>query len=141
MINNDFDSIRYDYYKNTSSYVKMILDMLPESKVSFEKKQIIKELYNYFMNSFTEEKIKEISTISALFREKVAVSSLESVARNAEYIYVNFLDKIIFDSINRNRFFDIMNECMKVYVGYYSEYNKNNQFNYDTVEVESNYAR
>ncbi len=141
MINTNFDSIRYNYYANSSSYVKMILDMLPESKVSAEKKQIIKELYNYFMSNFTEDKIKEIATVSAMFREKVAVSSLDSITKNAEYIYVNFLDKIIFDSINRNKYFDIMNECMKVYVGYYSEYNKNNQFVYDDVELESNYAR
>ena len=120
----NFDSLYYDYYSNTSSYVKMILDMLPEGKVSNAKKQVIKELYNYFLNNYDSEKIKEIARVSAMFREIIAISNLESVARHVEYIYVTFLDRIIFDSTNRDKIFDIMNESMKVYVGYYSMYNE-----------------
>ena len=34
----ELDNIYYDYFSNTSSYIKTILDLLPESKVSMEKK-------------------------------------------------------------------------------------------------------
>ncbi len=140
MENKDFNSVSYDYFSNTSSYVKTILDMLPESKVSMEKKIIIKELYNYFLNQFDEEKIKEIATISSMFREKIALSSLEATARHAEYMYVNFLDKIIFDSINRERIFDIMNESMKVYVEYFTKYQEKSVNRQNNI-VKIGYAR
>ena len=129
----DFDSISYDYYSNTSSYVKLILDMLPESKFSMQKKQAFKELYNYFLNHYDDEKINEISVISSMFREKLSILSLDTIARDVEYICVTFLDKIIFDSTNRDKIFNIMNETMKVYVGYYSienNYSASNTQNY-----------
>ncbi len=76
MENNGFNTMQYDYYSNTQSYIKMILDILPESMISIEKKQVIKELYNFYLNRFSEEKIKEILAISSMFREKIAVSNL-----------------------------------------------------------------
>ena len=123
MGNKEFENISYDYFSNTSSYVKMVLDMLPDNEVSIEKKQIIKELYNYFLNQFDENKIKEISLVSSMFREKMESSSLEDAKRYAKVIYTYFLDKIIFDSINRKQIFNIMNDSMKVYVGYFSHEN------------------
>ena len=123
MGNKEFEKISYDYFSNTSSYVKMVLDMLPDNEVSIEKKQIIKELYNYFLNQFDENKIKEISLVSSMFREKMESSSLEDAKRYAKVIYTYFLDKIIFDSINRKQIFNIMNDSMKVYVGYFSHEN------------------
>ena len=132
----ELDNLYYDYFSNTTSYVKTILDMLPESKVSMAKKSIIKELYNYFLNNYSEEKIKEIASISVLYIEKMAVSSPEEIAMNAEYIYNNFLEKIIFDSRNRDKIFNIMNESMKVYVEYF-----NNNINMVENAIEYGYAR
>ena len=125
MKNKDFDSIYYDYYSNTTSYVKMILDMLPESKVSNEKKQIIKEIYNFILNNSKKEKVAEIANISALYREKLEVLSIEAIARHVDYMYDIFLNNLMFDSSNRGKVFDIMNESMKVFVGFYNEYQKN----------------
>ena len=125
MENNEFERISFDYYTNTSSYVKMIVDMMPVSRVSNEKKAIIKELYNYYLNHANEELVKEIIMVSGLFREKVALSDLNTIAKQVEYIYLNFLDRIVFDSINRNKMFEIMNECIKVFVGYYDLSNVN----------------
>ena len=125
MENNEFERISFDYYTNTSSYVKMIVDMMPVSRVSNEKKAIIKELYNYYLNHANEELVKEIIMVSGLFREKVALSDLNTIAKQVEYIYLNFLDKIFFNSINRNKMFEIMNECIKVFVGYYDLSNVN----------------
>ena len=130
MENTMFNKIQYDYYSNTSSYVKMILDMLPESMASIQKKLVIKELYNYFLNHFDEEKIREISTISKLFREKISVSSLEDTANFVNFVCKNYLDKIVFDSANREIIFNIFNDSMKVYVGYFTEYNNKKEVNY-----------
>ena len=120
MENMELNDLYYDYFSNTTSYVKTILDMLSEDKVSLKKRLIIKELYNYFLNKYSEEKIKEIASISALYQEKIALSNPTEIAMNAEYIYTNFLEKIIFDSRNREKIFDIMNESMKVYVEYFN---------------------
>ena len=87
MDNNNFDKVMYDYYSNTSSYVKLIMDMMPESRASKEKKYVVKELYNYFLNRMDEEKIKEISIISNLFREQISISSLEDIAKIVDFIY------------------------------------------------------
>ena len=111
--------VSFDYYLKSPSYIKMIVDMLPDSKASIEKKYIIRELYNYYMNHTNEEKISEITKISSLFREKVAITDLNTIARQVDYLYSNFLNRIIFDSINRGKIFEIMNECVKVFVGYY----------------------
>ena len=118
------ENISFDYYSNSPSYIKMIVDMIPNSRASNEKKYVIRELYNYYMNHSTEQKINEMLMVSSLFREKVAISDLSIIARQVEYIYTNFLDRIIFDSINRDKMFEIMNECIKVFVGYYDLDNK-----------------
>ena len=122
MESRDFNKISYDYYTKTSSYVKMIMDMLPENRVDNIKKSIIQELYNFILAHSNDEKINDVIQVSSLYREKLSLTDINTIARYAEYIYTNFLEKMIFDSINRNRIFDIMNECMKVYVGYYNEY-------------------
>ena len=125
-MNKEFDNITFDYYSNTASYVKMIVEMLPEGKVSSTKKWVIKEIYNFFLNHFNADKKNEIACISGMFREKISISNMEDIAKYADYIYSNFIENIIFDSINREKIFDIMNESMKVYVGYYSEYRSAN---------------
>lgn len=140
MENNNISHINYDYYSNTSSYIKMILDMLPESRVSQEKKQVIKELYNYFLNRFDDEKIKEIAKVSALFREKISVSSLEEIVKFVDFVCENYLNKIVFDSVNREVIFDVMNDSVKVYVDYFPQYQKRNLSSFSTIR-EQNYIR
>ena len=125
MQNNNFRNISFNYYLNTSSYVKTILDILPEEKVSKKKKAIIIELFNYMFNDLNEDELKNIAKISDMFNEKLTVSSNKEIMLQVEYIYHNFLEKMMFDSQNRRLYLDIMNECVKVYAGYYEEYCNN----------------
>ena len=140
-MNKDFDSISYDYYSNSLSYVKMIIEMLPDGKVSNEKKQIIKELYNYFLNNFSDDKIKEISKISSMFVNRIGFSDPQEINTLVNYLYDNFLEKIIFDSINRERIFAVMNESVKIYTGYYSSYQIEEQYGWNNQEVGNSYYR
>lgn len=125
MENNTLEKVTFDYYEKSPSYVKMINDMLPESKASNEKKLIIKELYNYYLNNSSEEKINEIVEISRLFREKIAITDVKLIALQVDYMYANFLDRFVFDTFNRGLIFDIMNDCVKLFVGYYDKVNTN----------------
>ena len=128
MKNKDFNNISFNYYLNTSSYVKTILDILPEKKVSNRKKALIMEIYNYLLNNLSEEELNTIVTVSERFNERLVNSSNNEIMMQVNYIYENFLEKMLFDSYNRKRYFDIMNECIKVYTGYYQEYSNNNSY-------------
>lgn len=128
MENKDFNNISFNYYLNTSSYVKTILDILPEKKVSNRKKALIMEIYNYLLNNLSEEELNTIVTVSERFNERLVNSSNNEIMMQVNYIYENFLEKMLFDSYNRKRYFDIMNECIKVYTGYYQEYSNNNSY-------------
>lgn len=121
MENNNFENIYFDYYTN-GSYVKTILSLLPNDKDTLQNKSIIKLLYNYILNNVDDVKRMEISYVSSLFNNQISLLSSEETYKQAEYLYNNFLKKMIYDSINREKFFDIMNECVKVFVGFYSEY-------------------
>ena len=118
--NADFSNMHYDYYNNTPSYVKEIIDLLSE-EVSDTEKMIIPAIYNYILNNVQIEKKREVITVSRMFADKMEFTSCEEIADQARYIYRNFLKKMVFDMTNRERFFVIMNECIKVYVEYYSE--------------------
>ena len=122
MENNSFENIYYDYFTNTSSYVKTIFDLLPRSEEVMRDKSIIRALYNYIMNNASDTKKIEVSYVSSMFYDEISLLSKEEAYKQAEYLYNNFLKKMIYDSINREKFFDIMNECVKVFVGFYSEY-------------------
>lgn len=136
MENNSFDKIYFDYYTNTESYVKAILDFVPNDNKTILNKNIIKTLYNYFLNTASDDKRLEISYISSLFYDQMNALSKEEISKQADYIYNNFLKKMIYDSINRQKLFDIMNECVKVFVGYYSEYQDIRINSVDGVKIE-----
>ena len=134
MDNFELESIAFDYYDNAPSYVKMIVDMLPESKMSNDKKYIVKELYNFYLNHSSDDKIEDVISASRLFREKITIADFDSLVNFVNYIHNIFLDHIIFGSMDdRCVIFDTMNENIKLYSGYYDEYKKANYHN-----VESN---
>ena len=99
-----------------------ILNLLPNDEKIVRNKNFIKIIYNYILNNADDVKKMEISYVSSLFNNKIGELSKEEALKHVEYIYNNFLKKMIYDSINRERIFDIMNECVKVFVDYYSEY-------------------
>ena len=114
----EIESLSFDYYEKSPSYVKMVSDMLPENKISNEKKLIIKKIYNDYLNNLDEEKITDFIEVSRLFIEKLSMTDTNSIALQVDYINFN---RIIFDTFNRELVFDIMNECMKLFVGYYDK--------------------
>lgn len=119
---NDINNSNFDYYNNTRSYFKTIIDMVPSDALSNEKKDILALIYNYILNNFNSIKKTEISYVTAMFMEKVSTSSIEEINKQVDYIFNNFIIKILYDGVNREKIFDIMNECVKLYVGYYSDY-------------------
>ena len=119
MTREEMEKESFDYYRKAPSYLKIIVDMLPESMISEEKKYIVGEIYNFYLNHASEDKIKDMITVSGMFKEKLFITDHMSILKQVEYIYTNFINRIIFDSINRDKLFDIMNENVKVFVGYY----------------------
>ena len=52
--------IESDYYTNTKSYIKTIIDLLPNGVITEEEKDAVKMLYNYFMHKADDNKRNEI---------------------------------------------------------------------------------
>ncbi len=127
----NFNDLSFNYYVNTSSYVKTILDILPEEKISKKKKAIIIEIFNYIMSNISEDEINEVMVVSNLFNQKLELLSNKEIMFQLEYLYRNFLEKMLFDSYNRMTYFSIMNECVKVFAGYYEEYQKDSSLHFD----------
>ena len=132
-----FNDISFNYYLNTATYVKTILDILPESEVSNKKKAVIMELFNLILNSQDKSKIDEVLQLSRKFDENLALSSNNEIMLQANYIYSNFLEKMLFDSFNREIYFQIMNECVKVYCGYYHELENDNIYELNDYKVDN----
>ena len=139
MKNKNINDLLFDYFSNTKTYVRTILDILPEEEVPSRKKAIIIELFNCMLYTLSQEELKEIVNISRLYNEQIALKSSNEVLVQARFIYKNFLDKMLFDSSNRRLYFGIMNECIKVSADYYqnsTELEKNNlyyEINYNTI--------
>ena len=120
MENNNFEKVEFDYFSNSPSYLRMILEMLPECMVSTQKKHMIRTIYNNILNRSNENDIKEIAVISILFRDKLSTTSLDDIVRFVKYIYELYIEKMLSDVTNRGSIFDTLNDCMKLYVGYLS---------------------
>ena len=128
----------YDYYKETPSYVKTVIDKIPEGSISMEKISIIKYLYNKYLSELDAKKIEEIIETSRLFSAKLDNISPKSVSLQVEYIYRTFLDALVFNPYNRGLTFQVMNECVKVFSGYYDKYNIANE---SCVQLSSNVGK
>ena len=85
MENNSFENIYYDYFTNTSSYVKTIFDLLPRSEEVMRDKSIIRALYNYIMNNASDTKKIEVSYVSSMFYDEISLLSKEEAYKQAEY--------------------------------------------------------
>ncbi len=116
-----YDIPYYDYYNGVPSYVKQIINVLPEGVVSNDVKEIIISIYNYMLNSASVAKKQEVVYVSSKFVEKMGLVPEEEILYQAGYIYNTFLKSMVHQMINRERIFNAMNECVKIYVGYYSE--------------------
>ena len=134
------ERVTYDYYLKAPSYLRYIMDMLPEKLISDEKKYIISRIYNDYLNHAPEEKVRETIKISSMFREKLSVSNMNDIAKFVDYIHSFYLNRIIFETTNRDKFFDNITENVKVFTGCYDLKNidsMNNNSEYDNM---SNYV-
>lgn len=119
MENKEIEKVSFDYYRKSPSYLKTIVDMIPESMMSIEKRNIIGEIYNYYLNHASKEKIDEIIMTSRLFREKLALVNHNIIVDFVRFVNNYFINNIIFNSINRDILLDILNENVKTFAGYY----------------------
>lgn len=130
-----FESIEKDYYLNSPSFVKTIVDSLPEGMISEEKKQIVKMLYNYYMNRFDKEKVDEVINASVKYEDKAIASDYETLSRYTNYMYEFFIDSFVKDSYHRVEIFDVMLKNISLYVGSYQA--QREEFKYTFSEVKS----
>ena len=119
----EIGKVMFDYYEEMPSYVKTIVDALPDNKASIEKKEIIKILYNLYMNKASNEKVEEIVEVSKMFRNKLNTMDLNTITLQVDYMYKVFLNKFIFDTFNRDIVFDAMTDNAKFFSGYYEKNN------------------
>ncbi len=122
MENTSFEKLYYDYYANTSSYVKKIVDLIPNDREYEDKKSAIQVIYNYLLNTAHQPERENISRLSYLFNEKMEYLPQEEVLKRTKYYFDTFFNSMIHDSINREKIFNILNDCIEVYVRYYPSY-------------------
>ena len=118
MENKSFERVEYDYFTNSPSYVRMILEMLPECVMPTSEKVYIKNMYNSYLNSYDESEIKEIATVSLMFREKINNISLAQLITFAQRAYELYFEEMLVPGANRGIIFDKLNDSMKLFVDY-----------------------
>ena len=118
MENKSFERVEYDYFTNSPSYVRMILEMLPECVMPTSEKVSIKNMYNSYLNSYDESEIKEIATVSLMFREKINNISLAQLITFAQRAYELYFEEMLVPGANRGIIFDKLNDSMKLFVDY-----------------------
>ena len=64
MGDNSFESIKFNYYLSSPSYIKTILGLISDEKVSIKKKGLIIEISNYILNSLNKNEITEYIRLS-----------------------------------------------------------------------------
>ena len=120
----EFKKISFDYYNDAPSYIKLIIDMIPEKMMSNEKKMIIRDLYNFYMNQYSPEKIEQIVQISKLFRDKMELAvfgDMQSLAVFVESVKLVYFDRLIINASSRSEIFDELFNHIKVTSGFYDE--------------------
>ena len=134
----NIDNMFYDYYSNTETYLKTILNILTEEQVSSDKRRVLIKQFNYEMGMLNEDELESIILASRLFSEKLALFPKEYAIYQALEIYNTFLQNMLFDSAHLKKYFDVMNECIKVKADYYRktrefEWNADYSINSDTI--------
>ena len=88
------ENLRFNYYLNTVSYVKTIMDALPEGVASKGEKSAVIDIFNAYYVCLDEAQRKVFADISNSFNNKVSGSNISLLA---EYMYCNFIYSIIYD--------------------------------------------
>ena len=104
--------IMFDYYTKAPSYIKMIVDMIPENGISSEKKYYISSIYNEYLNCLPGEKVREIIKVSCIFGERLDIINPSEVAKLVDFICSFYLNRIIFETVSRDKIFNSINWCI-----------------------------
>ena len=116
-------NVKFDYYDEIPSYVRIIMEMASENDKPLEK-FIIKDVFNKILNTWNSEQIKEMVIVSSFFENYLY--SLEPVDRIIlnDKLYSTYIKSIILcnnigDFNLVNRFFDRCYDKVKEMTGYY----------------------
>ena len=124
MENKNIENVEYDYFSNSPSYVRTILDMLPENIVPTSKKRIIRDIYNRFLNISSENEIREITAISILFDKKIKNTRFDELLRLIKFTYEIYIERMLNKSCDCGMLFDQLKDSMRSYVDYQSYVNE-----------------
>ena len=113
----NIENIEFDYYSKTPSYVRIIMDMFPESVVTPQKKMYMRSFYNSILNNSNANEIGEIITTSSMFIEKLRSTNLDEVYKFVEDVYELYIEKMMSDIANRGIIFDRLHDCICDFVG------------------------
>ena len=107
----------FDYYNNWPSYVKIILDMIPDGIISIGTKSKFRNMYNQVLANSSADEISDIITSSALFGAKISRYNDIDAFNTLEHIYNIYMVRIL----NDLSAFDKLNDYIKSFVNDYVE--------------------
>ena len=132
MENTNFENIAYDYYLNRPSYVRTVVD---RCDISEDKKQVIRFLYNYYMNRFDKDKVEDVIKTSIKFEDKTISNDQNMINRYCNFLLEFYINPFIVDSYHRVEIFDILLQNVGYMVGYYQK--QREEFNITYSEAKS----
>ena len=108
-----FEDITSDYYSDNSSYVKTVLDHLPECMITEGKKDFIDRVVNEMVKKMSEQERIQYRRISRKFNDILALSSEDNIMVYVTYIYKVHLEKLFASTIEKRKYcFEKMNGCI-----------------------------
>ena len=140
MQSNTVENLLLDY-KDTASYVELILNILPEEVVPYSKKIIVMQILEGILTTLTEEEVAELKRVSAVFSESLSLMTDNEKLLRAKYLYDVFLEKMIFNSSYRKIYLRILHECIKTDAGIYQEKDDSNFYRLNDNAISSMYIR
>ena len=78
-------------------------------------------MFNIIANSLSQSELANIMTVSTMFNQKLELASNQEIKVQVEYLYSNFLEKMLFDSYNRKTYFNIMNAIINFNFFYFGK--------------------
>ena len=118
MEENNSKVLYYDYYSETTNYVKTIIDLLPVDEVSDEMRYIIKTIYNYAMDNASSDRKFTVSKISEAFLGQVELNK-ELATKYAQFAYYFFIKRMVFESERRDELIGGLGESVKMFLEYF----------------------
>ena len=93
---------KFDYYKNSVSYARQIMDLVPVNDKLGHEKRVIRTVYNNILNDYNEEQIREIVILGALFENKLSNISSNIKTELIENLYTTYVKGMVYNYVNGN---------------------------------------